>query len=270
MTGALAPSAYAEAGPFSCLSFRFRLASESEAQLGRLRTLYEQCEVGRDQGALCPAIDLDRVAAGDGADAFAIGAMAYVDRATVDASRDDMLLLHASAAARGDRLVVFVGPSGAGKSTLAAALTATGWTYFGDEVIGLDLHGSLVCANPKPLKLDQRSRRALHHIGAAGVREDKADELLVAPRALGSCARPSSRNRPSAIVRVAFRSGASARLTLLTRADVVEILADQSYNFARWGSGALDGLAHLTAHVPGAELMFGDVAGAVGELTRWI
>lgn len=47
-------------------------------------------------------------------------------------------VLHASAVARGDRVVAFLGPSGVGKSTLCAELVGAGWGFVADDGLALE------------------------------------------------------------------------------------------------------------------------------------
>lgn len=70
------------------------------------------------------------------------------------ASESSRPVLHAAAAAIGDRGVLLPGPSGAGKSTLVAALVQGGLAYLGDEAIGVDLVHRVLMPLPKPIKLD--------------------------------------------------------------------------------------------------------------------
>ena len=159
-----------------------------------------------------------------------------IDRASVAASADDVVLLHASAVLGAGGPVLLIGPSGAGKSTLSAALAIRGWTYVGDEVIGIDEAATQTFANPKPWKLDRRSRVALADFGGAAVDDGPSErETLIAPLDLGAVHPPGPAGPPVAIVRVAFRAGADAVVSSRSRVDGAELLADQCFNFARWG-----------------------------------
>jgi hypothetical protein len=62
--------------------------------------------------------------------------------------RRGIFSLHASAAARGNRVLLLPGTSGAGKSTLAVALAQAGWGFLADDMVflassgaGLRVHG---------------------------------------------------------------------------------------------------------------------------------
>lgn len=71
----------------------------------------------------------------------------------------DDTLVHASAAARGDRAVALTGESGAGKSTLLAALVLQGLDPVSDEVTRLA--GGRVLPWRSPIDLDPRSQQLL-------------------------------------------------------------------------------------------------------------
>lgn len=65
-------------------------------------------------------------------------------------ARRDVLFVHGSACARGDRSVVVVGPSGSGKSSLLVRLVENGWNAVTEDVCALDLRGRLPAAWPGP------------------------------------------------------------------------------------------------------------------------
>ena len=52
-----------------------------------------------------------------------------------------MAFMHASAGSLNGYGVVFPGRGGSGKSTLMAALTASGWAYWCDDTVPVDVHG---------------------------------------------------------------------------------------------------------------------------------
>ncbi len=71
------------------------------------------------------------------------------------------LLLHAAAAARGDRAVLLPAPSGAGKSTLVAGLVSAGFEYLTDDVCAVDGDGSCAIPYPKPIAIAAPAVREL-------------------------------------------------------------------------------------------------------------
>lgn len=79
-------------------------------------------------------------------------------RQTVMSHGDDWFL-HAGAVRRDGITVAAVAPSGTGKSTLTAALLQRGYEYLSDELAWLRPGDLTVLPFPKPLGLDERSRR---------------------------------------------------------------------------------------------------------------
>lgn len=254
--------------PCVSLSLHFRLIVPQDAA-AECSALYEACRAD----AAAPVIedlDLRALFGPDRAQAM-LDATGAVDGAAIDRSRDAMVILHASGVVSPTGPVLFVGPSGAGKSSLSAALTASGWTYAGDEAMGLDRSGEGLVANPKPWKLDDAARAALESFGVEPPAEPRAGtgETLLAPRAVGDCLQPGPMPAPVAVVRVDFCAGAQVAVEPLARADVAELLVTQSFNFAHLGGSALDAVAHVGRTVPGVHLRFGrlgDAADAIRDL----
>jgi hypothetical protein len=204
----------------------------------------------------------------DGDDVLAV-AMNEIDRAAIDSSAAELLVLHASAIVLRGRTVLLVGPSGAGKSTLAAALVSRGAWYAGDEAVGVDEAVAATTPNPKPFKLDLRSRRALDAaFGTALGAELEDREHLVAPQELGAVCRGPTIGPPATVVRIAYRSGAAANVSPLSRADVAEGLADQCFNFAAWGARALHTVARVARQAQGLRLEFGAIVPACEAIER--
>ena len=87
--------------------------------------------------------------------------LAEVNMATVRASADRFVLLHASAAARDGRGAIFPAPAEAGKTTLVGGLLLAGLAYLTDEVVAIDPATGLLHPFPKALAVDPGSRTAL-------------------------------------------------------------------------------------------------------------
>jgi hypothetical protein len=187
-----------------------------------------------------------------------------VNRAAVDRSRNEVLVLHSAAVADGPRAVLLAGASGAGKSTLAAALTLAGSTYLGEESITVTPAGCVV-ANPKPLALDRDSRAALHSFAPA-VEVLAADRPLVAPTAIGPVGASDQPAEPALILRPAFRTGCDMRVTPLPVSEAAFLLADQSFNFAALGADALHTIGRIARRAPAFTFEFSDLAGAVAAV----
>jgi hypothetical protein len=169
----------------------------------------------------------------------------------------EQLLLHAAAAALGDRAAVVVGPSGSGKSTLAAALVIDGLRYMGDDGIAAEDKG-VVRSNPKPLSLDAGSRVALAAF-APGNRELARGANVVAPLALGPVAGADTEVAPRVVVRPCYKPGCDFRFEPLSGGDVGEMLAEESFNFAALGASGLRCVAAIARQVRGYSLEYSDL-----------
>ncbi|HVJ95547.1 MAG TPA: hypothetical protein VNC41_01800 [Acidimicrobiia bacterium] len=248
-----------DAGTYVALALHYRVEASTQAVADEFASLYRACAAPTVQGtavfSLQPALFR---APGD----VLRAAMSDIDRATVAASEDSLLVLHASAAASSAGSVLLLGPSGAGKTTLAAALTARGWRYVGDEALGLDEAATYLVANPKPFKFDAGS------CGVLGLAppEGPDDEVIVAPEQLGNAVQPGPVERPVAVIEVEYCQGATNSIVRCSRPETAEMLAGQCFNFARWGSRGLDAVVQAARVVPGYRLRFADLAGATAAI----
>ncbi len=85
----------------------------------------------------CNGVELERTG-------FELAAVGRVVQAIIEAGYPQaiwMAFMHASAGSLNGYGVVFPGIGGSGKSTLMAALTASGWTYWCDDTVPVDVHG---------------------------------------------------------------------------------------------------------------------------------
>lgn len=99
----------------------------------------------------------------------------------INASADELLMLHAAGLADATGAVVaLVGPSGRGKTT-ATRLLATRYGYLSDETVGVDAHGG-VLAHRKPLSVIEQGRRhkVQRGVGELGLLEAPAAPYLAA------------------------------------------------------------------------------------------
>jgi hypothetical protein len=204
--------------------------------------------------------DLQKASCSDTRELF-LNASIEIDRAAITKSSASYVIVHGACVALADRAALIVGPSGVGKSTLAAALTLAGLEYVGDEVLGIPFDSTAVAAFPKPFKLDGRSRRILEKSfpGRAAASADTNHEILVAPEVFGAAAPTRTLATPVVVVAPVFDDRTNATVERLSRADVAELLSDQSFNFASWGARALTTVAAVARACSGVRLHLGDL-----------
>lgn len=78
-------------------------------------------------------------------------------------------LMHAFAASREDRAVLFVGPSGSGKTTVGLSLIQQGWQFLANDVVLLQQKGQAVYALPTPNGISLSPRTAELVPGLSGL-----------------------------------------------------------------------------------------------------
>ena len=248
-----------DAGDYVALSLRYRVEASTQGIADEFAALYRACATCENTASAVFSLHPESFSDVGG---LLRAAMTDIDRATVAASEDLLLVFHASAAASPAGSVLLLGPSGAGKTTLAAALTARGWQYIGDEALGLDEAATHLVANPKPFKFDAGSCSALGLSPPVGT----TDEVIVAPGRLGNAVTPGPIELPIAVIEVEYCEGAPISIVRCTRPETAEILAGQCFNFARWGGRALDCVAQAARVVTGYRLRFGDLADATAAI----
>jgi energy-coupling factor transporter ATP-binding protein EcfA2 len=187
-----------------------------------------------------------------------------VNRSAVERTTEELLVLHAASAHRAGHAVLLTGPSGAGKSTLAAAFTLAGFTYLGEESVGLTSDG-LVVPNPKPLALDDDSRAALDAF-APSIADLAGDHPLVAPTALGAVGALDECVEPDLVIQPRYERHAATQTAPMSQADAAVLLADQSFNFPALGAGALHSIGRIVRRAPAFTLMFDELQSAVAAV----
>jgi energy-coupling factor transporter ATP-binding protein EcfA2 len=239
----------------------------------RIARLYEACSVGApNEGRYALDVAVRRDASGD-FEVLANGETCWqgpeCDRAlewcvwlvnNVAHERAKMLVLHAAAAVVDGRAVLLSGPSGCGKSTLVTALALRGAAYMGDDTVAAD--GYRIFSNPKPIAIDHDSRVALQQLDP-GNAELHARSAIVAPRGVGPVMRAGGLAAATLLVRPSYRPGAPTSIGPLTAAEVAEILADQSFNFAARAADSLHAIAAIARRCTAFVLEFSDASDAV-------
>lgn len=173
----------------------------------------------------------------------------------------DALLVHAAAAEREGVGVVLPAPMEAGKTTLVAGLVRAGWRYLTDETVAIDDRTGLIQPYPKPLSVDRGSWTVLAELApevGPRVAPYLKDQWLVAPDAI----RPHAVGgpvAPSLIVAHHYRAGAETRLEPAGPAEIVALMAEQTFNFRVAAGTNLDRLAAVVAGARCYRLTVGDL-----------
>jgi hypothetical protein len=152
------------------------------------------------------------------------------NRQAIDAT-DDLVLVHASAAAFPGGAIVLPGPMGAGKSTLVAALVRSGLGYLTDEVVALDPATGLVQPYPKYLSLGPEFAACAPEPPAI-VRAGLSNRVLVPPERLraGAISPPAP---PRVVVTPRYERGATTELVPLHRAAALSVLAEHAFHLTQ-------------------------------------
>jgi hypothetical protein len=176
----------------------------------------------------------------------------------------DRLLFHAAVVAKDGKALLLPAQSGAGKSTLAAALSASGWTYFSDELAVVDPAALCVAPFALPIGLKDKSMPAL----AAFIpevemlpRHSRIDGIGV--RYLPPPLPPSTTCLPiKALVYPRYGNDASTRLTELPPLDSLSVLAATGSSARPLVSSDVQAMLKL-ASLPSHRLEFSDLSQAV-------
>jgi HprK-related kinase A len=186
----------------------------------------------------------------------------------------DYLALHAGAVARKGKAVLLPAPPDSGKTTLSAALTRAGFSYLSDEVALIEPHSALVHPYARALWMEIPSIDLMGSDVRAAIPSDLLAlgrlQYQVTPEEL----RPGSVGSPSRvrwIVAPSYRRDAPTTLEPMSRAEALVLLADQSFNFGRFGAKALPLLERLVKGAECYRLSMGDLEAAirlVGDVAR--
>jgi hypothetical protein len=157
---------------------------------------------------------------------------------------EDHVALHAAAAAWDRRGIIFPGPPDAGKTTLVAGLTSVGFSYLSDEAALIDPRTGVLHPFPRALAMDGHSVDAIP--GLRRKLPPDHDQYMrlrfhVAPDDL----RPGAIGRPCRIKHVIapkYEPGGGTTLEPMSRAEALMTLAENSFNFVRFGAVAVDSL----------------------------
>jgi len=182
---------------------------------------------------------------------------------------DDIVCVHASAAALDGRAIVLPAPSGHGKSTTVAGLVRAGWDLLTDEAALFDPHDDLVHPFARPVALSDASMAALPGLAeslppsyAMFRRHDhriSVDDLR--PGALGAPARVAFVIFPS------YVPGRRTRLIPFGRSEALTKMLHGTFNLERVGSAGVETLGRVVRSAECYRLEIGALDDAV-ELIR--
>jgi hypothetical protein len=157
---------------------------------------------------------------------------------------EDHVALHAAAAAWDRRGIIFPGQPDSGKTTLVGGLTQVGFAYLSDEAALIDPRTGLLHPFPRALAMDAQSVDAIP--GLRRKLPPDHDQFMrfryhVPPDDL----RPGAVGRPCRVKYVIapkYEGGSDTVLEPMSRAEALMTLAENSFNFVRFGARAVDSL----------------------------
>ena len=173
-------------------------------------------------------------------------------------AKPKLLWLHAGAAARDGRALLFLGPSRSGKSTLVTELTRTGWHYLSDEVAPIDPHARTVM----PFPLTPLVRKP----GRAAVEQSRFGELKKDVFALDSVVIADKAVTIGAFILPSYRTDAKAQITLCSPATAVIEMLNNSLNLKPYTKDQVGQFCELIAQTPCYRLIYADVTDAIALL----
>ncbi len=174
------------------------------------------------------------------------------------------LVLHAGAVSWRDHGILVPAPPDSGKTTLAAGLTVAGCSYLTDEAALVHLGSRRLHPFPRALWLEDPSISALARLGWH--RPATPSDLGRSRHVSADDLRPGSVGRTCRIryvIAPRYRRGSATALELMSRAEAIVLLAENSLNLRGFGA---EGLRVLRDVVRGAEcyrLRMGELGAAV-------
>jgi hypothetical protein len=167
--------------------------------------------------------------------------------------------VHAALVATPDRSALLIGRSGSGKSTTSIALALTGLALYTDDVALIDRETLQPVCLPRPVKLDQRSRRLLRPRGLVIPRGTSLGESI--DRTVLPGLPPIEDPGPRVAAAIFFAAGRrdQAEVRPLSQAEAVMRLSLQSASERFDASGPSDGAVALINAVRCYELVPGDL-----------
>ena len=178
------------------------------------------------------------------------------------------LIVHAASVEKSGLALLLPGSPGSGKSTLCAGLVSRGWRLLSDELTLLDLGTGHVVPLPRPVSLKNASIDAIRRFSPDAVLGPPVHDTVKGSVAhmkapTDSVRRATETARPRWIVLPHYESGATARLTPLSKARAFMHLADHAFNYDVHGRTGFELLARVITGSDCFEFQYGALEDAI-------
>lgn len=185
----------------------------------------------------------------------------HINRCAVERGSSHSVLVHAAGASRRGVGVVLPAPMECGKTTLVAGLVRAGFAYLTDEAVAVDSDTLTLRPYPKPLSIDPGSWRVLPELRPqveAGVERYLSRQWQVPPDGIrpGAVSGPVP---PRLVVSPRYEAEATTTLEPVRRAEMVRMLAEQTFHLHDAGRRNLTVLAELVRRCDCYRLTVGDL-----------
>lgn len=183
----------------------------------------------------------------------------------VASQKHDVLLIHASVLAKGDKAILFPAPPGSGKSTLCTYLAFNGWRLLSDEMAVVDLVDGTIKAFPRAICLKNQSinlcRQWFPQAQISHIARDtkKGDVAHVRPPldAIENAACPAVAR---AIVFPTFSAGQTLQISTLTKTETFMELARNAFNHNALGGEGFSALSRVIEGAEGYQATYSDLS----------
>jgi hypothetical protein len=182
---------------------------------------------------------------------------------------EDYLVLHAGAASWKGLGLLLPAPPDSGKTTLSAALTRAGFSYLTDEAALIDPRTAILHPFPRALWMDSKTLDLIPQLWdslPSDLRTAGRPQHHIVPEAL----RPRAVGKPCPVrfvVAPSYARRAPTALEPLSRSEALVTLAENSFNFGRFGAQGLGVLRDVVRGADCYRLRTGDLDSAVTVLT---
>ena len=264
---------------YSALSYAFRIRTEVPAVARPLRallapmeqpeadraTVYEIC---RDlkMGPYVVRLDGKLVQRGDSPRMIVDYVLWHVNSEAIGGA-DHHLALHAGAVALDGKAVILPAPPDSGKTTLTAGLVRAGFEYLSDEAALIDPSTAMVHPFPRAMWMEPPTVELLGRTGGGvpALEDDRNHyQVLAEDLRSGSAGGPCP---VGLVIAPMYQRGSTTRLEPIGRAEAVRMLAENSFNFPKFGARGLDVLHRLVAGARCFRLRVGDLESAVAAVS---